>query len=63
MREVHGIFVAIGFKRLGLAIIMIGVICVTAWIDSPHIQFRFAVHDPFGNYFTCTATLRDAEGK
>ena len=63
MREMHRVFVPVDFHGLAVAIILIRVVRETAWIDGPHIPFRFALCDPFGQHLARTAALRNPKGK
>ncbi len=63
MRKMHRVFMAIGLKRFGQGIIVIGIAGVTARVGSPHVPLCFAVHDPFRQNFARPSTLRDAKGK
>src|SRR5210317_1308606 len=61
--EMHGVFVAIDLHAFGNAVVVIGVIGVTASITRPHIPFGVPLGDPFGQDFARTATLGDAKCK
>ena len=63
VREVHGIFVTVGFQRLLQGIVVIGVAGVAARSDGPHVPLGFAMHDPFGQDLARPAPLGDPEGK
>ena len=63
VRIVHGVFVTVSFQRFVQTVILIRKVGVATWINGPHVQLGFAVHNPFGHHFTCTAALGNAEGE
>ena len=58
------IFVSIDLHALGHAIAGVGGESrEAARIAGPHVPFRLAFRDPFGQHFSCTTRLRDTESE
>ena len=63
VREVHGVFVTVDLHALLVGMVLVGVSREAARVAAPHVPFRAAFDDPFGEHLAGTARLGDAEGE
>ena len=63
LREVHRIFVAVGFDGLGLGIVVSDMVGEPARVHGPAVAFGFTLDNDLGQKLAGAAGLNDAEGK